>query len=90
MRKPSCLISCSQAGKGGTFAGDGKHGSIIPRGKYAHATTREYKAAMQATQNWSSDGFRALANPAHQHATTPEDEVCAIALAIALWFSRRV
>ena len=31
MRKPSCLISCSQPGpEGGAFAGDGRHGSIIP------------------------------------------------------------
>src|SRR6516165_3323453 len=31
MRKPSCLISCSQPGpEGGALAGDGKHGSIIP------------------------------------------------------------
>src|SRR5262249_58315873 len=32
MRKPSCLISCIQPGPaGGALAGDGKHGSIIPR-----------------------------------------------------------
>jgi hypothetical protein len=31
MRKPSCLISCSQPGpEGGAFAGDGRHGSIVP------------------------------------------------------------
>jgi hypothetical protein len=31
MWKQSCLISCSQPGpEGGTFAGDGRHGSIIP------------------------------------------------------------
>jgi hypothetical protein len=29
---PSCLISCSQPGpEGGALAGDGRHGSIIPR-----------------------------------------------------------
>jgi hypothetical protein len=32
MRKPSCLISCSQPGpEGSAFAGDGRHGSMIPR-----------------------------------------------------------
>ena len=32
IRKPSCLISCSQPEpEGGTFAGDGRHGSIIPK-----------------------------------------------------------
>jgi len=31
MRKPSCLISCSQPGpEGGALAGDGKQGSIMP------------------------------------------------------------
>ena len=31
MRKPSCLILCSQPEpEGGTIVGDGKHGSIIP------------------------------------------------------------
>ena len=31
MRKPSCLISCSQSGpEGGALAGDAKHGSIMP------------------------------------------------------------
>ena len=31
MRNPSCLISCSHPDpEGGAFAGDGKHGSIIP------------------------------------------------------------
>jgi len=31
MRKPSCLISCSQPGPdGGRSAGDGKQGSIMP------------------------------------------------------------
>jgi hypothetical protein len=31
MRNPSCLISCNQPGpEGGAFAGDGRHGSIIP------------------------------------------------------------
>jgi hypothetical protein len=31
IRKPSCLISCSQPGpEGGALAGEGKHGSIIP------------------------------------------------------------
>src|SRR5215472_8163820 len=32
MRKPSCLISCSQPGpEGGAFAGDGRHGSMMPK-----------------------------------------------------------
>ena len=32
MRKPSCLISCSQPGpEGGALAGEGRHGSIIPK-----------------------------------------------------------
>jgi hypothetical protein len=31
MRKPSCLISCSQSGPdGGALAGDGRHGSMKP------------------------------------------------------------
>jgi hypothetical protein len=41
MRKPSCLILCSQPEpEGGTIVGNGKHSSIIPSpgGGYAHAT----------------------------------------------------
>src|SRR5437868_3002786 len=38
MRKPSCLISCSQPGpEGGAFAGEGKHGSIIPSPGRVHS-----------------------------------------------------
>jgi hypothetical protein len=30
MRKPSCLISCSQPGpEGGSLTGDGRHGSMV-------------------------------------------------------------
>jgi len=38
MRKPSCLISCSQPGPGGgAFAGDGRHGSMIPRPRWVRS-----------------------------------------------------